>query len=155
VFVIDAALLAVFMIGASLLFSMADDYLRHTRARGKKAIVVGAGRHGAIALRELLLNPDLGCVPLGFVDDDEAKQRTRVEGYRVLGPIDHLARLLESHEPSVALVIVAIRSLSDDRYAGICEICDAHGVEVRRLRFSLDEVARRERSSGVVKFQKR
>ncbi len=155
VFLVDAALLPLFVVGARYLFRVADDYLRHKRAQGKKALVVGAGRGGALALRELLLNPDLGCVPLGFVDDDEGKQDQRVEGYRVLGTIAELGEILQAHQPSVALVIVAIGTLSDEQFAGICSVCDAYGVDVRRLRFSLDAVAWRDRKPGVVRFQKR
>jgi len=72
-----------------------------------------------------------------------------------LGSIAHLGTILETRQSSVALVIVAIRDLTDDRFADICEVCDAQGVEVRRLRFSLDEVAWRDRTPGLVKFQKR
>ena len=94
-------------------------------------------------------------MPLGLLDDDEAKQKTRVDGYRVLGPISHLGQLLDAPESSVAVVIVAIRNLTDEQFAGICEVCDAHGVDVRRLRFSIEDVDWRDRTPGIVKFQKR
>lgn len=155
VFVFETALLPVFIIGARAAFSAADDYLRRKRSMGRMAIVIGAGHGGALAVRELLQNLELGCVPLGLLDDDEVRQKTRVDGYRVLGPISHLGQLLETHQSSVAVVIVAIRNLTDDQFAGICEVCDAHGVDVRRLRFSIEDVDWRDRTPGIVKFQKR
>lgn len=155
VFLIEALLLPAFIIGARAMLSVTDDYLRRRRAAGRMAIVIGAGHGGALAVRELLQNAELGCVPLGLLDDDAAKHRTRVEGYRVLGAIADLDRLLDAHQASVAMVIVAIRNLADGRFAAICEICDAHGVDVRRLRFSIEDVDWRNRTVRVVKFQKR
>ncbi len=152
VFVLDAALLPVFLIGARALFSAADDYLRRTRAGGRMALIVGAGRGGALVVRELLQNADLGYVPLGFVDDDPAKQKQRVDGYRVLGTVARLADVLDTHRQSVAVVIVAIRELTTGQFGEICAVCDARGIGVRRMRFALEEADWRDRTPGVIKF---
>jgi UDP-GlcNAc:undecaprenyl-phosphate GlcNAc-1-phosphate transferase len=153
VFLFDAALLVLFIIGGRALFSAADDYLRRTRAHGRKALIVGAGRGGALAVRELLQNPELDCVPAGFVDDDAAKHRTRVDGYKVFGPIAELEQIIETQH--VAVVIVAIRSMDAARFARICAVCDARGVDVRRMRFSLEDADWRDRTPGVVRFPQR
>jgi len=58
VFLFDAALLVLFIVGGRALFSAADDYLRRTRAHGRRALLVGAGRGGAVAVREPLQNPE-------------------------------------------------------------------------------------------------
>jgi UDP-GlcNAc:undecaprenyl-phosphate GlcNAc-1-phosphate transferase len=155
VFLFDAALLPVLIIGARATMSAADDYLRRKRAGGRMALIVGSGRAGSLAVRELLQNADLGFVPLGFVDDDPAKLRKRVEGYRVLGTIDNLPALLDRHHASVRTVIISIRDLSHERFTAICEACDARGIEVRRMRFSLEETDWRDRTAGVVRFPER
>ena len=123
------------------------------RAGGRLALIVGAGRGGALAVRELLQNPDLGCVPAGFVDDDATKHRTRIDGYRVFGPIDQLGQIIDAQRASV--VIVAIRDIETERFAEICAVCDARGVDVRRMRFSLEDADWRDRTPGVVRFPER
>ena len=153
VFLFDAALLVLFVIGGRALFSAADDYLRRKRAGGRLALIVGAGRCGALAVRELLQNPDLGCVPAGFVDDDPTKHRTRIDGYRVVGAIDQLGQIVDAQHASV--VIVAIRDIATERFAEICAACDARGVDVRRMRFSLEDADWRDRTPGVVRFPQR
>lgn len=152
VFVFDAALLPAFIIGARATLSAADDYLRRKRAAGRMALIVGAGRAGSLAVRELLQNLDLGFAPLGFVDDDPAKRRKRVEGYRVLGGLEHLPALLDTHRTKVAVVIIAIRDLDPAQFTAICEACDPRGVDVRRMRFSLEDTDWRDRTPGVVRF---
>lgn len=152
VFLIDAALLPAFIIGARAMFSAADDYLRRKRADGRVALIVGAGRAGALALRELLQNPELGLVPLGFVDDDPAKQRKRIDGYRVMGTLAQLPELLDQRPMVPSVVIVAIGELAPTPFADICAICDARGIAVRRMRFSLEDTDWRDRTEGVVKF---
>lgn len=155
VFLFDAVLLPALVIGARAMFSVADDYLRRKRAAGRQAIIVGAGRGGALAIRELLQNPEFGCVPLGFVDNDPAKQKKRIDGYRVLGLTTDLELVLDAHGPSVAMVIVTIRDITEDDFARICTVCDARQIEVRRMRFSLDDVDWRDRGTSIVRFQKR
>ena len=46
-----------------------------TRRDARSVLIVGAGDGGRLLLREILRNPDLGFRPVGFVDDDERKQR--------------------------------------------------------------------------------
>ena len=56
------------------------------RADARRVLIVGAGDGGRLVLREILRNPDLGMAPVGFVDDDPTKRRSRIDGVRVLGP---------------------------------------------------------------------
>ena len=51
--------------------------LRGYRARrgARSVLIVGAGDGGRLLLREILRNPDLGYRPVGFIDDDQRKQR--------------------------------------------------------------------------------
>ena len=54
-------------------------------ARGKEAIVVGAGDAAQLVIKEMLRNPSLGYTPIGIVDDDPRKRNLRLHGIRVLG----------------------------------------------------------------------
>ncbi|MHB1456376.1 MAG: nucleoside-diphosphate sugar epimerase/dehydratase [Armatimonadota bacterium] len=50
-----------------------------------KVLIVGAGDAGIMVLREMLVNPQLGYAPVGFVDDDLSKQGLEIMSCRVMG----------------------------------------------------------------------
>ena len=92
VFAIDAALLACLLVGSRLAITSADEYLRRRRGVGRSALIYGAGTGGTLLVHALLEDRSLALVPLGFIDDDRAKRRLRLEGVPVLGTLDDLRR---------------------------------------------------------------
>ena len=108
--------------------------LRGYRARrdARSVLIVGAGDGGRLLLREILRNPDLGFRPVGFVDDDERKQRVRVDrGLEVLGTTYELGRVLDDVEPDE--VLIAIPSAPGTLRARVVSACRARGVPVRTM----------------------
>jgi FlaA1/EpsC-like NDP-sugar epimerase len=98
----------------------------------RSVLIVGAGDGGRLLLREILRNPDLGFRPVGFVDDDERKQRVRVDrGLEVLGTTYELARVLEDVEPDE--VLIAIPSAPGTLRGRVVSACRARGVPVRTM----------------------
>jgi FlaA1/EpsC-like NDP-sugar epimerase len=75
-------------------------------ARGKEAIVVGAGDAGQLVVKEMLRNASLGLTPIGLVDDDPRKRNLRVHGVRVLGTTDELAHILRDRRPDEVLIAI-------------------------------------------------
>jgi UDP-GlcNAc:undecaprenyl-phosphate GlcNAc-1-phosphate transferase len=132
----------------------ADELIRRQRGQGRLALVYGAGERGALAVRELQRNRQFDLTPIGIIDDDPAALRTRVEGIRVLGTLDDLQQLLEARQGHVSALVIAAPSLPRERFDRACAVCGAHGIEIRRLRFSLDEVDWAERSADVVRFKR-
>lgn len=70
-----------------------------------RTLIVGAGDAGAILLRELLKH---GIRPVGFIDDDPAKQGRKLQGVPVLGPRTAMVQLIAKHK--VNDVIIAMPS---------------------------------------------
>ena len=138
VFLIDALVAWFLLVGARGITSGIDSYLRKIRVRGERVLVYGAGRGGTLLLRELLQNPDAGFLPVGFIDDDPLKLRVRVEGVPVLGGIDNLEEIVSRYQ--IAQILISIRDLETHRLTALVERCNALGVGVRRMRFSIDEV---------------
>lgn len=101
------------------------------RATGRGALIVGAGEGGRLVLREMLRNPQLGLRPVGFVDDDEQKLRTRVDGVRVQGRIEDLPRVIDELEPDE--IIIAIPSAPGTLRATVLRAGRERGVPVRTL----------------------
>ncbi|WP_320668483.1 polysaccharide biosynthesis protein [Patulibacter defluvii] len=97
----------------------------------RSALIVGAGEGGRLVLREMLRNPSLGLRPIGFVDDDERKLRTRVDGVRVTGRIRDLPRVIDELEPDE--IIIAIPSAPGTLRADVLRAGRRRGVPVRTL----------------------
>jgi FlaA1/EpsC-like NDP-sugar epimerase len=108
--------------------------LRGYRARrdARSVLIVGAGDGGRLLLREILRNPDLGYRPVGFVDDDDRKQRARIDrGIEVLGTTRDLPRVLDDVEPDE--VLIAIPSAPGTLRARVVRACRERGVPVRTM----------------------
>jgi FlaA1/EpsC-like NDP-sugar epimerase len=101
--------------------------------KGERAVLIaGAGEGGRLVAREILRNRGLGLAPVGFLDDDPAKRRMRVEGVRVRGNTQaDLPRVLDDVEPDE--VIIAIPSAPGSTRARIVRECRVRGIPVRTL----------------------
>ena len=75
-------------------------------ARGKEALVVGAGDAAQLVIKEMLRNPGLGYTPIGIVDDDPRKSNLRLHGIRVLGTTADLPRLIRDRRPDEVLIAI-------------------------------------------------
>lgn len=138
VFVIDAIGLSFLLVGSRVAIGSIDDYLRLERTRGRRALIYGAGRAGALLLREVLQNRDLGLTPVAFVDDHPAKHRLKIDGLPIAGTTADLPQLISRLR--IDEVLVGIRDLPPQQLAQVVETCRAHGVTVRRMRFTLDDL---------------
>jgi UDP-GlcNAc:undecaprenyl-phosphate GlcNAc-1-phosphate transferase len=138
VFVLDALIAFFLLVAARAAASSVDVYLRRQRATGTPALIYGAGRGGALLVRELLQNREMNLLPVGFIDDDARKQGLVIEGIRVLGTLDDLASLATQH--SVAELLVAIRDIDPAHLEYVLNESRRRGVSLRRMRFSIDEI---------------
>jgi UDP-GlcNAc:undecaprenyl-phosphate GlcNAc-1-phosphate transferase len=143
VFIFDALLAPVFIIGARVALSGVDQYLQLRRSRGRTALIYGAGRGGALAARELLQNGDIGLTPIGFLDDDPAKRRQKIDGLSVLGALDDLPDLLRRRASQISAIVVSTAKLPPDRFDRLCALCAERGIAVRRFRFAIEDVSTR------------
>jgi FlaA1/EpsC-like NDP-sugar epimerase len=89
-------------------------------------LLVGAGQGGVLIAQEIARRPDLGIVPVAFVDDDPVKQGAVIHGIKVQGTTKDLLRLAQRHEAKQALITIsnapgsAIRRLTEScKQAGL------------------------------------
>jgi FlaA1/EpsC-like NDP-sugar epimerase len=101
------------------------------RKGAREVLIVGAGNGGQLVAAELRRNPELGGVPVGFVDDDPRKAGVRIAGLRVEGTTDELARVLDGAEPDE--VIIAIPSAPGELRAKVVTACREREIPVRTL----------------------
>ena len=137
VIVLFGLLALVFLVGVRALTRSAYERRPLAAFRGgrkgeRSVLIAGAGEGGRLVLREILRNRGLGLAPVGFLDDDPAKRRLRIDGVRVRGSTeDDLPRVLDDAEPDE--VIIAIPSAPGSTRARIVRECRSRGIPVRTL----------------------
>ncbi|HEU5287170.1 MAG TPA: polysaccharide biosynthesis protein, partial [Candidatus Limnocylindria bacterium] len=100
-------------------------------ARGKEgAIIVGAGRTGALLARDLS-DGSRGTRIIAFVDDDPRKHGTYVRGARVEGGVDDLPALISRTKPAV--VVIAVAEASGDLVRRVLTATRNTSVRVRAV----------------------
>ena len=97
----------------------------------RRVLVAGAGKAGAIVVREMQDNPRLDMVPVGFVDDDPRKIGNRIYGLPVLGGLAALPRWVGRYE--VDEVIIAMPTASGAVLRAVAESCQRLGVTSRTV----------------------
>ncbi len=95
--------------------------LSKRRHAPKSTLFVGAGRVGALAVREVAGRGDAELDVKGFVDDDRRKKGGSVSGIKVLGTTDDLARLVD--ELSIEQVVIAIDQAQGKDIRRVIDIC--------------------------------
>ena len=111
---------------------MSQPLLLHPRqANLLRAIVLGAGEAGLALARDLHRVSSFGLQPVGFLDDDSAKQGRRYGGRRVLGTLADLEQVLERYR--VDVVVVAIPSMPSHEVRQLGLRAAAQGVTVLHL----------------------
>ena len=95
----------------------------------KKVLLIGAGRAGVIAAREIAGRAGSNLDVKGFVDDDPKKLGAVVSGIKVLGEVRDLPALARQLE--IDHVIITIARATRAAIAGIVKACEAARVKVR------------------------
>jgi FlaA1/EpsC-like NDP-sugar epimerase len=105
--------------------------LRGEGERTKPVLLVGAGRAGVLAVRELQNRGDTGIQPLGFVDDDPLKQGMVIHGVKVRGGTADIPRL--ARQLGIDHVILTIADARPEEVRRIVELCERQRLPVRTI----------------------
>lgn len=117
--------------GMAVLKMRARLLLRLPRAAvaSQRLLILGAGHTGQALARELQNSPGLNYQPVGFLDDDPRKQKSRLHGLRVHGPLSTLEAAMRAHD--IDAVAIAIPRAPGAMIRGIVATCQAVAVPVR------------------------
>jgi FlaA1/EpsC-like NDP-sugar epimerase len=117
----------------------------------ERVLVVGAGDAGIAVVKELRANPRLGLIPVGFVDDDEAKQGMHIQGMPVFRGRERIAEIVVDHQ--VSQVIIAMPSAPGTVIREVLEVCERVGVPARTIPSLRDILAGRARIGEIREIQ--
>jgi FlaA1/EpsC-like NDP-sugar epimerase len=88
----------------------------------KPVLLVGAGRAGVQAAREIVNRGDMDLDIKGFVDDDSMKQGTVIQGFKVIGTTSDIPRLVRDMDIHHVVITIAQAARADiRRIVSICE----------------------------------
>ncbi|MGB7926153.1 MAG: nucleoside-diphosphate sugar epimerase/dehydratase [Pyrinomonadaceae bacterium] len=103
--------------------------LRSQLKARRPVLLIGAGRAGVLAAKEILGRGDIDLEAKGFVDDERRKQGMVIQGIKVLGTTADLPRLVNELEIDHVVITIAQASRQDLRR--IVETCEKIPVRVR------------------------
>ena len=127
-------LLSLVLIGGSrfaLRILAEQTMVSRVNGKGKRVLIIGAGDAGALVVRELQKSSQLNLTPIGFLDDDPAKQKHAIHGVTVIGVVDDLLSIIELHR--IDQVIIAIPSAPGKLVRFVDMICRIKGVPSRTM----------------------
>lgn len=127
-------LLSLVLIGGSrfaLRILAEQSMISRVNGKVKRALIIGAGDAGVLVVRELQKSSQLNLTPIGFLDDDPAKQKHSIHGVTVIGVVDDLLSVIELHH--VDQVIIAIPSAPGRLVRLVNNICRMKGITSRTM----------------------
>jgi FlaA1/EpsC-like NDP-sugar epimerase len=95
----------------------------------KPVLLIGAGRAGVVAAREIRSRGNLDIEVKGFIDDDPNKQGSVIYGVRVLGTTNDLPELVAKLR--IDHLVITLANASGQEIRRIVELCEKIPVRVR------------------------
>ena len=129
--VIDWLFSLVLIGGSRFALRILSEQVGAKTEKGRRTLIIGAGDAGALVARELQKTNQLDLTPIGFLDDDPAKQRHVIYGVSVIGKVTDLTSVLENHH--VDEVVIAIPSASGRLVRQITDACRRKGIPSRTM----------------------
>lgn len=99
--------------------------------RPQRALLVGAGRAGRLAARELAMCSDVGFLPVGFLDDDPSRFGLEVERLPVFGATGDAAAIARAH--GAEALILTMPSASNGQVRAVVERLGGAGLPIHTI----------------------
>ena len=135
VFMLDALLLTVAIIGTRASFRSMSLIAASRSKRSRRVLVYGAGAYGQMIVREMRANPQWHMNHVAFIDDDPMKAHRWILGVPVRGALDQLDATMRRY--SVDEVILSSPLINGQIEHRIREVCTDLDRPVRRLQMSI------------------
>ena len=94
-----------------------------------RILLLGAGNAGISVAKELENRPDLGLLPIGFLDDDPSKLNLSIHGLNVLGPSNALEETVSKYE--IEQILLTVTAPSADFLRQVLRQCEEVNVPLK------------------------
>ena len=140
VFIIDAVLMFLFLAGSRMAFRLFRQLVPAvSKKNGRRVLIYGAGDGGELLLRELRNNRELQLAPIGFLDDDPAKNGKVIHGLRVFGGNGDLGSVCLQQE--VDEVVISSMKMTEERIQEVLRTCSEKNITVKRMRITMEDLS--------------
>ena len=140
VYVLEPLLTAGALIGVRALSRLLAESFRQDLTSSARVLLIGAGVGAQTVVRELK-RPASEYSPVGYVDDDPSKVGLKIEGIPVLGIVDRVPELVNSH--AIDEVLIAVPSASSKQMQRFVDLCELAKVKFRTVPALRDVIAQR------------
>jgi len=100
-----------------------------SNGRLQQVLIMGAGKAGAMIIREIKRNPQLGINVIGFVDDDPNKHNMVIHGAKILGNKEYIPQLVNKY--AIDEIIIAMPSVHGKQVRSVVDTCRQCNVNVK------------------------
>jgi UDP-GlcNAc:undecaprenyl-phosphate/decaprenyl-phosphate GlcNAc-1-phosphate transferase len=139
IFIIDGLLMFMFLAGSRMAFRLFRQVIPVAKnGEGRRVLIYGAGDGGELLLRELLNNRGLKYSPVGFLDDDPAKNGKVIHGFKVYGGNGDLGSVCRQQD--VDEVLISSSAMPEQRLQEILAFCRAQDIGVKRMRLTMEDL---------------
>lgn len=128
--VIYTLLLIMLLGGPRLIYRWLKDH-HIFFSRGKRVLIVGAGKAGEMLARDILRNTRDTYRPIAFVDDNPRRLGREIQGLRLLGNFEDIPELTKKLE--IDLIMLATPSATSAEMRRVVELCEKSGVPFRSV----------------------
>ena len=131
VLIVDTLIIFLFLCSIRLLARLFREgfKVRNNYTAKKNILIIGAGSAGVTILNEINKGADFN--PVGFVDDNPAKQGFKIRGIQVLGTCKDIPKLAALY--NIDEVLIAIPSAPHKTMQEILRLCDNANIKYRSL----------------------
>ncbi len=142
VFIIDAISMFLLLAGSRMAFRLFRQLVPAvSKQNGRRVLIYGAGDGGELLLRELRNNRELRLAPIGFLDDDPAKNGKVIHGLRVFGGNGDLRSVCAQHE--IDEIVISSMKMSEERIQEILQCSMEKQIVVKRMRITMEDLTSR------------
>ncbi|WP_160722283.1 polysaccharide biosynthesis protein [Bacillus sp. USDA818B3_A] len=110
-----------FIGGSRFCWRMFRDLYLNSANNRKRTLIIGAGAAGTMVARQLQRNKEADLFPVGFIDDDQKKQKLDILGIPVIGGIEDIEETVSKFK--IDNIIIAIPSLRKKELNVIFQEC--------------------------------
>lgn len=140
VFILFAIFLFLGLAASRLSFKLLDQIFAYRAiSKEEKVLIVGADDPGEMAARWILMNPDFGYRPVGFLDNNPYNTGRQIHGIEILGKIEDLEEILEQHDIDGVVLAIDKPDL-DGSFEKIKYACKGKGCWLRTLRLEFESI---------------